>query len=81
MSLNTTTWMVSDTHWHHDKIRGYCNRPYESMEEMNEGLNNIISNETISECLLHYPDVIIFETGLFVEASSYTDALSYSFLE
>ena len=38
MSLNTTTWMVSDTHWHHDKIRGYCNRPYESMEEMNEGM-------------------------------------------
>lgn len=31
-------WFTSDLHLNHDNIRGYCNRPFESVEEMNEAL-------------------------------------------
>ena len=31
-------WFTSDLHLNHDNIRGYCNRPFESVGEMNEAL-------------------------------------------
>ena len=31
-------WFTSDLHLNHDNIRGYCNRPFSSTEEMNEGI-------------------------------------------
>lgn len=31
-------WFISDTHWHHSKIIEFCNRPFTSIEEMNEKL-------------------------------------------
>lgn len=31
-------WFTSDTHWHHSKIIEFCNRPFTSVEEMNEKL-------------------------------------------
>ncbi len=31
-------FLTSDQHWGHRNILTYCNRPYQSVEEMNEGL-------------------------------------------
>ena len=31
-------WLTSDTHWSHSNILKYCNRPFESVEAMNEAL-------------------------------------------
>lgn len=31
-------WFTSDTHFYHTNIIQYCNRPYSSVEEMNEAL-------------------------------------------
>lgn len=40
-------WVTSDTHFNHSKIIEYCNRPFSSVEEMNETLisnwNKVIS--------------------------------------
>ena len=33
-------WLTSDTHWSHENILKYCNRPFGSVEEMNEALVN-----------------------------------------
>lgn len=33
-----TTFFTSDLHLQHDKIRGYCNRPWASVDEMNDAL-------------------------------------------
>lgn len=34
------TFFTADTHWNHDNIRRYSNRPFASVEEMNEALIN-----------------------------------------
>lgn len=31
-------WFTSDTHFHHANIIGFCNRPWKTVEEMNDGL-------------------------------------------
>jgi calcineurin-like phosphoesterase family protein len=33
-----TTWFTSDTHFYHKNICKYCNRPFESVEDMNQGI-------------------------------------------
>lgn len=43
------TYYTSDTHFGHAKIIDYCDRPYDSVEEMNEGLlegiNQVVSSK------------------------------------
>lgn len=36
--MTTNTWVISDTHFWHDNIIKYCDRPYANSEEMNEDL-------------------------------------------
>lgn len=31
-------WFTSDLHFHHSKVINFCNRPYKSVDEMNEAL-------------------------------------------
>lgn len=44
-------WVISDTHFYHSKILGYCQRPFETVEEMNEVLiknwNSVINEDDI----------------------------------
>ena len=42
-------YFTSDTHFYHDNIRGYCNRPFDNVEIMNEAMierwNKIVTPE------------------------------------
>ena len=44
-------WVIRDTHFYHSKILGYCQRPFETVEEMNEVLiknwNSVINEDDI----------------------------------
>ena len=37
-NMTNTTWVVSDSHFYHDNIIRYCNRPYANAIEMNEDM-------------------------------------------
>lgn len=37
-NMTSNTWVVSDTHFYHDNIIKYCNRPYANAIEMNEDM-------------------------------------------
>lgn len=45
------TWLISDTHFNHNNIIKYCDRPYSSTEEMNKDLikrwNNTVAKDDI----------------------------------
>ena len=36
--MSGTTWFTSDTHFFHSKVIEFCNRPWATVAEMNEGL-------------------------------------------
>lgn len=42
-------YLTSDQHWNHDNIRKFCNRPFNSLEEMNktmiENWNNVVPKD------------------------------------
>lgn len=49
-------WFTSDTHFSHKNIIDYCNRPYETIKEMNEALV-----ENWNDCIA--PDDTVFHLG------------------
>lgn len=36
-----TVWLTADHHFFHDNIRAYCNRPFDSMREMNARMEEL----------------------------------------
>ena len=49
------TYVISDTHFYHENVIRYSNRPYSSVEEMNEALianwNSVVRSEDVIICL------------------------------
>ena len=64
-------WFTSDTHFWHENILRFCNRPFGSIEEMNEGLIRRW-NETVP------PDGTVFHLGdfCFGGAKEWNDIIS-----
>lgn len=56
-------WFTSDLHFYHRNIMNYCNRPWETVEEMNEALINNW-NSVVKD------DDIVFNLGDFAFASN-----------
>lgn len=50
-----TTYFTSDCHFNHRNVIGFCNRPYNDIDEMNEKLienwNNVVSEDDEIYCL------------------------------
>ena len=50
-NMTSNTFVVSDTHFYHDRIIEYCNRPYANAVEMNEDMiakwNAVVSKDDI----------------------------------
>lgn len=61
-------WVTSDTHFNHANIIKYCNRPFSSVEEMNEALinnwNNVISHD---DTVYHLGDFAMGDKSLIPE--------------
>lgn len=59
----SNTWFISDTHFYHEKIIGYCNRPFTTIDEMNSALiknwNNTIKQ---SDIVWHLGDFALYRT-------------------
>ena len=53
--INENVWFTSDTHFNHANIIKYCNRPFASVEEMNEKLienwNSVVGKDDLTWCL------------------------------
>ena len=58
MERQDKVWFTSDTHFWHDNIIRFCNRPFESVVEMNEELIRRW-NETVPA------DGVVFHLGDF----------------
>lgn len=69
---SSNIWLISDTHYNHKNVIAYCNRPFLTMEEMNDVLTNNINNVVkADDILIHCGD---FAYGRDATKQSITDA-------
>lgn len=59
----SNTWFISDTHFYHEKIIGYCGRPFATVDEMNRILirnwNSVVKG---SDTVWHLGDFALYRT-------------------
>lgn len=57
-------WVISDTHFYHQNIIGYCNRPFDTAEQMNDMMVTLW-NETVKDGdkVYHLGDVYMGNNG------------------
>lgn len=55
-------WLSSDLHLYHENVIPYCNRPFSSVEEMNETIVNNLNSRIGNGVLFHVGD-FAFQTG------------------
>lgn len=64
-------YFISDTHFNHTNIIEYCNRPFNSTEQMNETIlnnwNNIINND---DMVYHLGDLALSRQELIIDIVS-----------
>ena len=58
MNLSSDTWVISDTHFQHDNIIKFCNRPFANSKEMDEALiHNWNSTVKPTDIIYHLGDI------------------------
>lgn len=69
----TNIWLVSDTHFNHSNIIKYCNRPYQSVSEMDwdmvEKWNSVVKP---NDHVYHLGDVYMKASKGYIEKYSST---------
>lgn len=64
-------YLTSDTHWWHKNIISYCDRPFSSVEEMNQKLiENWNSKISPSDIIYHLGDIAFCGTGKLTDILS-----------
>ena len=53
LEITLDTWIISDTHFFHENIRRYCNRPENWQELIIKNWNDLVSPD---ETILHLGD-------------------------
>ena len=56
LNLSLDTWIISDTHFNHDNIVRYCNRPLDHTEIMIDRWNRFVKDD---DQVLHLGDIIL----------------------
>jgi len=71
-----TTWFTSDTHFNHQNIIKYCNRPFENVQEMNDTLLfNINSCVGLSDTLYHLGDFVYAKGNVKEQIRKFRDRI------
>ena len=60
-------FMTSDLHMGHDKIRGYCNRPFKTVEEMDETIINNFNAKVKQDDTVYLLGDVSFQPDRYID--------------